>query len=162
VRRGTEQPMIHRRSCSFPAKIRIQHNMLRRPAGCIYVLSVVRVQNINRGATHSEQTEGQKTKGLSHRDTHKSSGAKALQTMGAAPFIALLSRLAHLKLRKSDLFLTTDRSQYRLQTRPLVRQGAPRRRAKEFSGKRKEKLKFDIGPQRGGKIVSPEILFLNL
>jgi hypothetical protein len=42
---------------------------------------------------------------------------------------------------KSSATLTTDRSQYKLQTRPLVREGAQRRRAKQLSGKRKEKVK---------------------
>jgi hypothetical protein len=47
--------------------------------------------------------------------------------------------------------LTTDRLHYKLQTRPLVREGAPRRRAKQFSGKRKEKQKSGHGPQRGAR-----------
>jgi hypothetical protein len=38
--------------------------------------------------------------------------------------------------------LTTDRLHYKLQTRPLVREGAPRRRAKKFSGKSKVKSKI--------------------
>jgi hypothetical protein len=37
--------------------------------------------------------------------------------------------------------LTTDRLHYKLQTRPLVRKGAPRQRAKKLSGKRMEKKK---------------------
>jgi hypothetical protein len=45
--------------------------------------------------------------------------------------------------------LTTDRLHYKLRTRSLVREGAPRRRAKRFSGKRKEKVKSGHGPQRG-------------
>jgi hypothetical protein len=45
--------------------------------------------------------------------------------------------------------LTTDRLHYKLQTRPLVREGAPRRRANQFSGKRKERVKSGHGPQRG-------------
>jgi hypothetical protein len=40
---------------------------------------------------------------------------------------------------ESSATLTTDRLHYKLQTRPLVREGAPRRRAKQFSGKRKKK-----------------------
>jgi hypothetical protein len=43
---------------------------------------------------------------------------------------------------ESSAILTTDRLQYKLQTRPLVREGAPKRRAKQFSGKRKEKSKI--------------------
>jgi hypothetical protein len=42
---------------------------------------------------------------------------------------------------ESSATLTTDRLHYKLQTRPLTREGAPRRRAKQFSGKRKEKSK---------------------
>jgi hypothetical protein len=45
---------------------------------------------------------------------------------------------------ESSTTLTTDK----LQTRPLVREGAPRRRAKQFSGKRKEKVKSGHGPQK--------------
>jgi hypothetical protein len=45
--------------------------------------------------------------------------------------------------------LTTDRLRYKLQTRPLFREGAPRRRAKLVYGKRKEKEKSGHGPQRG-------------
>jgi hypothetical protein len=42
---------------------------------------------------------------------------------------------------ESSAILTTDRLHYKLETRPPVREGAPRRRAKQFSGKRKEKVK---------------------
>jgi hypothetical protein len=42
---------------------------------------------------------------------------------------------------ESSATLTTDRLRYKLQTRPLVREGASRRRAKQFSSKRKEKEK---------------------
>jgi hypothetical protein len=42
-----------------------------------------------------------------------------------------------------------QRLRYKLQTRPLVREGAQRRRAKKFSGKRKEKVKPGHG-LRGG------------
>jgi hypothetical protein len=42
---------------------------------------------------------------------------------------------------ESSATLTTARSHYKLQTRPLVRKGAPRRRTKQFSGKIKEKVK---------------------
>jgi hypothetical protein len=38
--------------------------------------------------------------------------------------------------------LTTDRLHYKLQTRPLVREGAPRRRTKQLSGKTKGKSKI--------------------
>jgi hypothetical protein len=44
--------------------------------------------------------------------------------------------------------LTTDRLHYKLQTRPVFREGAPRRRANQFSGKRKEKVKSGHGPQK--------------
>jgi hypothetical protein len=37
--------------------------------------------------------------------------------------------------------MTTDRLHYKLQTHPLVREGAPRQRAKQLYGKRKEKQK---------------------
>jgi hypothetical protein len=47
--------------------------------------------------------------------------------------------------------LTIDRLHNNLQTRPLVRQGAPRRIAKQFSGKRKEKVKSGHGPKRGAR-----------
>jgi hypothetical protein len=40
---------------------------------------------------------------------------------------------------------------HKLQTRPLVREGAPRRRAKQFSGKVKEKVKSGNGPQSGAR-----------
>jgi hypothetical protein len=40
---------------------------------------------------------------------------------------------------ESSATLTTDRMHYKLQTRLLVREGAPRRRAKQFSGKEKKK-----------------------
>jgi hypothetical protein len=52
---------------------------------------------------------------------------------------------------ESSATLTTDRLHYKLQIRPLVREGAPRRRAKQFSGKRKEKVKYGHGPQRGAR-----------
>jgi hypothetical protein len=44
--------------------------------------------------------------------------------------------------------LTTDRLRYKLQTRPLITEGAPRQTGKQFSGKRKEKVKSGHGPQR--------------
>jgi hypothetical protein len=43
--------------------------------------------------------------------------------------------------------LTTDRLHHKLQTRPLVREDAPRRIAKQFSGKSKESVKSGHGPQ---------------
>jgi hypothetical protein len=46
---------------------------------------------------------------------------------------------------------TTDRLHYKLQTRPLVREGAPRRKAKRFCGNRKEKVKSGHEPQRGAR-----------
>jgi hypothetical protein len=52
---------------------------------------------------------------------------------------------------ESSATLTTDRLHCKLQTRPLVRHGAPRRRAKQLSSKRKEKEKFSHGPQRGAR-----------
>jgi hypothetical protein len=53
---------------------------------------------------------------------------------------------------ESSATLTTDRLHYKLQTRPLVREGAPRRRLKQLSGKRKEKAKSCHGPQRGTRL----------
>jgi hypothetical protein len=50
---------------------------------------------------------------------------------------------------ESSVTLITDRLHYKLQTHPLLREGTPRRRAKQLSGKRKEKEKSDHGPQRG-------------
>jgi hypothetical protein len=47
--------------------------------------------------------------------------------------------------------LTTHRLQYKLQTHPLAREGAPKRRAKQLSDKRKEKVKFGHGSQRGAQ-----------
>jgi hypothetical protein len=52
---------------------------------------------------------------------------------------------------ESSATLTTDRLRYKLQTSPLVREDAPRRRAKQLSGKRKEKVKSGHGPQRGAR-----------
>jgi hypothetical protein len=53
---------------------------------------------------------------------------------------------------ESSATLTTDRLHYKLQTRPLVREGAPNRRAKQFSGKRKEKAKSGHRPQVGARL----------
>jgi hypothetical protein len=52
---------------------------------------------------------------------------------------------------ESSATLTTDRLQYKLQIHPLVREGAQRRSAKQFSGKRKEKVKPGHEPQRGAR-----------
>jgi hypothetical protein len=66
---------------------------------------------------------------------------------------------------ESSATLTTDRLHYKLQTRTLVREGAPKlhyklqtrtlvredapkRRAMQFSDKRKENVKSGYGPQR--------------
>jgi hypothetical protein len=46
----------------------------------------------------------------------------------------------------SSATLTTNRLHYKLQTRPLIREGAPRRRAKQLSGKRREKNNLAMGP----------------
>jgi hypothetical protein len=40
---------------------------------------------------------------------------------------------------ESSATLTTDRLHYKLRARPVVREGAPRRTAKQLSGRRKEK-----------------------
>jgi hypothetical protein len=40
---------------------------------------------------------------------------------------------------------------YKLQTRLLVREGTPRRRAKQLSGKINVKVKSGHGPQRGAR-----------
>jgi hypothetical protein len=47
--------------------------------------------------------------------------------------------------------LTTDRLHYKLQARALVREGAPRRKAKQFSGKRKGKQKSGHVLQKGAR-----------
>jgi hypothetical protein len=52
---------------------------------------------------------------------------------------------------ESSATLNTDRLHYKLQTRLITREGAPRRRTKQFSGKRKEKVKSGHGPQRGAR-----------
>jgi hypothetical protein len=52
---------------------------------------------------------------------------------------------------ESSATLTSYRLHYKLQTRPLVRVGAPRRRAKQFSGKRQEKVEPGHRPQRGDR-----------
>jgi hypothetical protein len=52
---------------------------------------------------------------------------------------------------ESSATLTTDILQYKLQTRPLVREGSPKRRTKQLSGKRKEKEKSGHGPHRGAR-----------
>jgi hypothetical protein len=52
---------------------------------------------------------------------------------------------------ESSTTLTTDRWHYKLQSHPLVREGAIRRRAKQFSHKRKEKERPGHGPQSGAR-----------
>jgi hypothetical protein len=50
---------------------------------------------------------------------------------------------------ESSATLTTDRLHYKLQTLPLVREGASRQRAKQLSGKRKEKRTNSIHLKMG-------------
>jgi hypothetical protein len=50
---------------------------------------------------------------------------------------------------ESSTTLITDRLHYKLQTHPLIREGSPKRRAKQLSGKRKGKEKSGLGPQKG-------------
>jgi hypothetical protein len=45
---------------------------------------------------------------------------------------------------ESSATMTTDRLHYKLQTRPLVREAAPRRREKHLSGKKEEEWKKKI------------------
>jgi hypothetical protein len=52
---------------------------------------------------------------------------------------------------ESSATLTTDSLHYKLQTRPLTTEGGPRRKAKQLSGKRKEKLKSGHGPQKDAR-----------
>jgi hypothetical protein len=52
---------------------------------------------------------------------------------------------------ESSATQTTDRLYYKLHTRPLVREGAPRRRSKQLSGKKEEKVQSGHGPQRGAR-----------
>jgi hypothetical protein len=52
---------------------------------------------------------------------------------------------------ESSVTLTTDRLHYKLQTRFLVKEGTPRRRANQLSGKRKDKEKSGHGPERGAQ-----------
>jgi hypothetical protein len=62
--------------------------------------------------------------------------------------------MSEVKLRPTVVFsatLTTDRLHYKLQTRLLVREAAPRRRGKQLSSKRKEKEKSGHEPQRGAR-----------
>jgi hypothetical protein len=54
---------------------------------------------------------------------------------------------------ESSATLTTDRLHYKLQTRPLVREGAPRQTAKQMSGKDMKKEKSGHGPQRGARLT---------
>jgi hypothetical protein len=48
---------------------------------------------------------------------------------------------------ESSATLTTDRLHYKLQTRPLVREGAPRRRAKQLPAKGRKKQNLVTGPK---------------
>jgi hypothetical protein len=48
---------------------------------------------------------------------------------------------------ESSTTLTTDRLHYKLQTRPLVREGAPIRRGKQLSGKERKKKNLVMGPK---------------
>jgi hypothetical protein len=52
---------------------------------------------------------------------------------------------------ESSATLTTDGLHYKLQTSTLVRECAPRGRAKQLPGKRKEKEKSGHGPQGGAR-----------
>jgi hypothetical protein len=52
---------------------------------------------------------------------------------------------------ESSATVTIDRLHYKLQARPLVGEGAPRRREKQFFGKRKKKVKSGHGPQRSAR-----------
>jgi hypothetical protein len=48
---------------------------------------------------------------------------------------------------ESSVNLTIDRLHYKLQTRPLIREGAPRRRTKQFSAKERKKYNLVMGPK---------------
>jgi hypothetical protein len=48
---------------------------------------------------------------------------------------------------ESSATLTTDRLQYKLRTRLLVREDVPRRRVKQLTGKKKEKENSGHGPE---------------
>jgi hypothetical protein len=52
---------------------------------------------------------------------------------------------------ESSATLTTERLHYKLQTRPIAREGAQKRKAKQLSDKRKEKVKSGLGPQMGAR-----------
>jgi hypothetical protein len=52
---------------------------------------------------------------------------------------------------ESTATLTSDGLHYKLQTRLHVREGAPRRRAKQFFRQRKEEVKSGHGPRRGAR-----------
>jgi hypothetical protein len=52
---------------------------------------------------------------------------------------------------ESSVTLTIDKLHYKLQIPPLVREDAPKRTAKQMSGKRKEKVKSGHGPQKGAR-----------
>jgi hypothetical protein len=52
---------------------------------------------------------------------------------------------------ESSVTLTTETLLYKLYTRPLVREGAPKGKVKQLSGKRKKKEKSGNGLQRGAR-----------
>jgi hypothetical protein len=52
---------------------------------------------------------------------------------------------------ESPATLNIDKLHYKLQTRPLVSEDAPRQRSRQFYGKRKEKAKSGHEPQRGAR-----------
>jgi hypothetical protein len=52
---------------------------------------------------------------------------------------------------ESSATLTTDRLHYKLQTRPLFREGAQGEEQSNFPAKQKEKGKSGHGPQRGSR-----------
>jgi hypothetical protein len=49
---------------------------------------------------------------------------------------------------ESSATLTTDRLHYKLQIRPLVREGAASKKAKQFSDKKMEKKNLSWAPKR--------------
>jgi hypothetical protein len=52
---------------------------------------------------------------------------------------------------ESSATLTTDRLHYKLQTRPLVREGAPKQKANQVFDKGNGKEKSAHGPRRGAR-----------
>jgi hypothetical protein len=59
---------------------------------------------------------------------------------------------------ESSVTLTTDRLQYNLQTRPLVREGAPRRRVKQLSGKKRKKKTLIMGSKDVHYSINPDAI----